>query len=137
MTVVAAIDGSDHTRKVVEAAIGFADGSDIHFVYVSPTYVYPYTMPDMISLGDAVDFDAIRQAEAAAVWEAAGALPEAATRVSLRGSPSSTIVEYADSVDADLIVIGSRGRGAFGSLLLGSVSHGVVHGSTRNVLIAR
>jgi nucleotide-binding universal stress UspA family protein len=137
MIVVAAIDGSDHTRRVVEAAIGYAGGADIHFVHVSPTYVYPYTMPDMVSLADAVDFDAIRESEAKEVWEAASPLPDGATTVSLRGSPAKTIVDYADSVNADLIVMGSRGRGALGSLLLGSVSHGVVHASTRNVLIVR
>ncbi|MDA2979796.1 MAG: universal stress protein [Actinomycetota bacterium] len=137
MTVVAAIDGSEHTRKVVDAAVEYANGSDIHFVFVSTTNVYPYTMPDMVSLGDAVDFDAIREAEAQEVWETAGPFPKGSTAVNLRGSPASTIVEYADSVDARLIIMGSRGRGALGSLLLGSVSHGVVHASTRNVLIVR
>ena len=37
----------------------------------------------------------------------------------LRGDPADEIVAYADTVDADLIVVGSRGHGAVTSALLG------------------
>jgi nucleotide-binding universal stress UspA family protein len=52
----------------------------------------------------------------------------AGTEVSVRavwGHPVNELVEAAD--EAELLVIGSRGAGGFGRMLLGSVSSGVVH----------
>ena len=46
-----------------------------------------------------------------------------------------TILRMADEVDASVIVMGSRGLGGVRTLLLGSVSHGVVHHSHRPVLV--
>jgi nucleotide-binding universal stress UspA family protein len=45
------------------------------------------------------------------------------------------VLDYADEVDARVIVIGSRGRSGVSSALLGSVSYGVVHNSTRPLLL--
>ncbi len=53
------------------------------------------------------------------------------------GPPSQAIVDEAESWGADLIVMGSRGRGTFGRLLLGSVSSAVVHHAMCSVEIVR
>jgi len=45
------------------------------------------------------------------------------------------IRDAADEKGAGAIVLGSRGRSGFESVVLGSVSYGVVHNSTRPVLI--
>ena len=45
------------------------------------------------------------------------------------------ILEVAEETDAELIVMGTRGRTAVQSALLGSVSNGVVHHTERPVLI--
>jgi len=55
----------------------------------------------------------------------------------LHGDPADKIVKYADQVDADLVMIGTRGRGKFASVLLGSVSEKVAHHSKRSVLIVK
>jgi nucleotide-binding universal stress UspA family protein len=48
-----------------------------------------------------------------------------------------TILEVADERDAPAIVLGSRGLSEVQSMLLGSVSYGVVHHSTRPVIVVR
>jgi nucleotide-binding universal stress UspA family protein len=55
----------------------------------------------------------------------------------IAGVPADEIVAYADNHDVDLTVVGSRGRGAVASALLGSVSQAVLHESRRPVLIVR
>ena len=55
----------------------------------------------------------------------------------LRGDPVDEIVAFADSFEADLIVVGSRGYGALASALLGSVSRGILGETRRPVLVVR
>jgi nucleotide-binding universal stress UspA family protein len=53
------------------------------------------------------------------------------------GRPVEEILRVAEDVEAGLIVIGSRGLGAVQRTFVGSVSEGVVHHSTRPVLVLR
>lgn len=54
----------------------------------------------------------------------------------LRGFPDQEIIEKAKEWKAELIVVGSHGRGFWGRLL-GSVSNGVVHHASCSVLVVR
>jgi nucleotide-binding universal stress UspA family protein len=53
------------------------------------------------------------------------------------GSPAETICAQAEERNVDLVVLGSRGMGAVGRWLLGSVSDRVVHLSRRPVTVVR
>ncbi len=53
------------------------------------------------------------------------------------GKPASKIVEVAKNWPADLIVMGSHGRGKIQGLLLGSVSQEVLHHASCPVLVVR
>lgn len=55
----------------------------------------------------------------------------------IQGSPRQVIVDEAEQWGADLIVMGSRGLGAWNRLLLGSVSSAVVHHAKCSVEIVR
>jgi len=54
----------------------------------------------------------------------------------VEGDPSDTICQWADNVNADLVVVGKRGAGDSSASILGSVSETVVHKCGRSVLVA-
>ncbi|HET7265870.1 MAG TPA: universal stress protein [bacterium] len=54
-----------------------------------------------------------------------------------RGEPSHEILSAATEAKADMIVMGSRGLGQIGGLILGSVSERVLHGARIPVMIVR
>lgn len=55
----------------------------------------------------------------------------------LNGSPESRIVEKAEELKADLIIVGSHGYNRWERLLLGSVSDSVIHHAPCSVLVVR
>jgi nucleotide-binding universal stress UspA family protein len=58
-------------------------------------------------------------------------------RNTIFGYAAREIVNHAQEIGADLIVMGSRGRGDLAGLLLGSTAHKVIHLSDRPVLVVR
>lgn len=80
-----------------------------------------------------------REAQAAAERVAAalqGNAPQVDT-VIRSGSPADEILRAADELEADLIVIGGRGKGAVGAILMGSVAYRVLHHALCPVLVTR
>ncbi len=51
------------------------------------------------------------------------------------GEPADQIIRAADELEADLIVIGGRGKGAVEAILLGSVAYRVLHHAPCPVLV--
>jgi nucleotide-binding universal stress UspA family protein len=83
--------------------------------------------------GEHPDVELHLRASAATIAESAAdrvraAHPGLAVTTRVEDSPADRILVGA-STDAGLVVIGTRGRGAFEGLLLGSVSHAVIHGA--------
>lgn len=54
-----------------------------------------------------------------------------------KGKPGDTITKVAELEDCNLIIMGSRGLGAFSGAMLGSVSNKVVNRSKMSVLIVK
>ena len=53
------------------------------------------------------------------------------------GTPADQIIRAADELEADLIVIGGRGKGAIEAIVLGSVAYRVLHHAPCPVLVTR
>jgi nucleotide-binding universal stress UspA family protein len=68
---------------------------------------------------------------------ALGGIESPVSRVYRQGDPAGEIIKAAAEHKADLIIMGSRGLGQIGGLILGSVSERVLHGARIPVLIVR
>ncbi len=67
-------------------------------------------------------------------------IPDSSARLTtkiLKGAAGRMIVEEAETWGADLIVVGSHGRGFWGRAFVGSVSDAVIHHAPCSVLVVR
>jgi nucleotide-binding universal stress UspA family protein len=71
------------------------------------------------------------------VFTQAGVQAHGEVRNTIFGYAAREIVNDAKELNADVIVMGSRGRGEIAGLLLGSTAHKVIHLSDRPVLVVR
>lgn len=121
--VVVGADGSPHAAAAVAFGATRAAAADAPLVVVTCTGGHQVPHIDEGELRSL----ATRIAESAAA-EAGAAHPglHVSTRVE-DCPPEVTLVDAART--AGLVVLGTRGRGAFEGMLLGSVSHAVIHGA--------
>jgi nucleotide-binding universal stress UspA family protein len=86
---------------------------------------------------DSDEMDTAARSVVNRVLRAAGPPPEGVTVVaeSIRGTPDFALIEASNN--ADLVVVGSRGRGGFAELILGSISAKVVAHSHCPVAVIR
>ena len=132
--ILSAFDGSSHA----EAALAFA--ADLAQRYRAPLLVlhaFP-RVSDMLGTPQYDELLATRSLLGEQLLETARMrLPdtiEVETQL-IEGPPAQAILRVAAEDDCDLIVVGSRGRGQFTELILGSVSSMVAHQAMCPVLI--
>ncbi len=144
MRVLLATDGSKPSEIALElaGAISWPAGSEIRVV----TALEPVEPILTAAWAPALATDVDKQqrdlgASAGAVLQhATAALAHTGATITshvLEGRAASAILQQADDLDADLVIMGSRGHGTIGSMLLGSVSAEVADHSPQPVLIAR
>ncbi|OGL00901.1 MAG: hypothetical protein A3I14_15905 [Candidatus Rokubacteria bacterium RIFCSPLOWO2_02_FULL_73_56] len=145
-SVLIALDGSAHAWAGVRFLLGLplARTTKVRLLSVVERLHYPSSAPRLIRAQIRrllADMDKERRAELDRdLARAAAELREKLTRVtrgSPTGTPASEIVAAARAFDADLVVVGARGRGGIERLLLGSVSERVLRDARRPVLIVK
>jgi nucleotide-binding universal stress UspA family protein len=141
-SILVAVDRSEHARAAVRAAadIALAERAALTLMTVySSQLSWLVTMaPGGVSQETIEDIIGSARMEALATLDEACALVPPGIQVHavlVDGWPADAILEEAESAGHDLIVVGSRGRGDAASILLGSVSHHVLHHSRIPVLV--
>src|ERR1700693_1009152 len=138
--IVVAVDGSAHSDAALDWAVRMAKGMGSEVVavfaiappvYFDTGYMAPVAPPQ---------FDPQWRAEIKAEFEGKWCerLREAGVQYRMilgDGRPASVIAQVADGLDADVIVVGRRGRGGVAELVLGSVSHELILHSKRPILL--
>jgi nucleotide-binding universal stress UspA family protein len=137
--LLVAFDGSAHARAALAAAIELAQASHARLTVmavVPESTLWWRVASEVPSDLGALDRSNEREFQAILHRAVQTIPPEVpVTKLLKRGSIARAIL--AESADHDLIVMGSRGRGELRSLLLGSVSHAVLHSSPVPVLVVR
>jgi nucleotide-binding universal stress UspA family protein len=138
--IVVGVDGSEHAQAAVEWAVRMAKGmgSEVIAVFAisPPMYVdIGYMAPIAPIQYDPAWREAIKK-DFERDWTKSLRAAGVRYRTVLEdGRPASVIAQVADREDADLIVVGRRGRGGVAEVVLGSVSHELVLQSKRPVLV--
>ena len=133
-SILVAWDGSEHAQRALGEAVDLARTQDGRLTLLTvaapllvwPGYVPPITEADLISSAEKI------------LAEGEALIPEGipVSGRAVAGDPGFELVKRAAAADLhDLIVMGSRGRGAVRSAFLGSVSHFVLNHTTVPVLI--
>jgi nucleotide-binding universal stress UspA family protein len=137
--ILIATDGSESAREAVELGLELAEehAAEVTFLHVVPVLDRSFANGIGVPAAKPHHIDELDRKPLEDALVIAAERDVDATAELLAGLPADEIVAYADSIDADLIVLGSRGRGAFATALLGSVSRGVLHEARRPVLVVR
>jgi nucleotide-binding universal stress UspA family protein len=132
--IVVAVDDSPTSRRALDWALdeGRLRGVEVDVVHA---WNNPYigASPLVPVVIDPMAFESAAQAVLDGAVEAADTSGLTVRKLLKYGDAASVILEAADG--ADLVVVGSRGRGGFKGLILGSVSHQVTHHHDGSVLV--
>lgn len=134
--ILVALDGSEHSFKALDLASDVAQkfGADLTLLHVVTSRALPAPLREFLgkehlhgppkwAQEQLVGENIVRAAE-----EKARARGATVGQVIIEdGDPSKVIVEVAERINADLLVMGSRGLSDLEGLILGSVAHKVSH----------
>lgn len=146
MRIGIAVDGSSPAIAGVEfvASLPLSDRDQVSVVSVAEIPMMLSAMPSTRAAcaPDSMDeFHEMSRERARDVAENAVerliGVPCPVTSVVLCGHPIEVLQRFADEGSLDVLVVGPRGRGSIGSILLGSVSQAMLHSMPTSILVAR
>lgn len=147
MKILFATDGAKQSNAAIDMfkRLNIEDGDEIRIISVidlavpMPIDIYGGYVPDTTEFEKSARENAERVLEetASKVKERLSGRQVSIITEVLFGSPESRIVELADEMKPELVIVGSHGYSGWERLLLGSVSDAVVHHAPCSVLVVR
>lgn len=147
MKILVATDGTEHSREALDAVLylNLSDGDEIKVISVVDMAIPPAVDLYGGFLPATNEYETAIRANIEKIVEEAGQhlkdkISNDKIHISTEtfsGSPESRIVETAEEMPADMIIVGSHGYNRWERLLLGSVSDSVVHHAPCSVLVVR
>src|SRR5450432_3863708 len=141
--IVVPVDGSDPSDAAVALAIRLASDQDARLLFVhvcEAAKIAAMVSAPAVGVDASYAIDAEREAGEDALRRAGGAALAGSVQSESMiedGGSVDSIVSIAKRQGADLIVIGSHGRGGIARAVLGSVAEGVLRHSDIPVLVTR
>jgi len=134
--IIVGIDGSEHSLSAYQWALDEARRRDADL-----TAVFAWETP-LIGIPGAFDRDELEQVAQKFLNEqldgqSVDTNGVTVHRVVAQGDPSASLIEACKQADAEMLVLGSRGRGGFAGLLLGSVGQECAANAPCPVLICK
>jgi len=130
MKILLAVDGSGHSDRAAQHVIALLQGCGGHELHVVNVQA-PIDAPEVRSHMTAGEIEAMQETRGGDALVSARALLDAAgiahVPAVLLGPVAESIVRYATAQGCEKIVMGTRGLGALGGALMGSVSTRVLH----------
>ncbi|SMC90327.1 universal stress protein [Papillibacter cinnamivorans] len=137
--IMVATDGSEYSRHALTQAVEIASctGGEIKLVFVIDPmpYTWPLAGSPIYMLTDEQIHD-IGKKILDGTLRGIDLKQIPVTKKILAGNPSAKILEECGE-NTDLVVMGTRGHGAFSGALIGSVTHRVAGGAKCPVLIVK
>ena len=131
--IVVGVDGSPHSNAALRWALDHAEA-----LHGSVTAVFAWQIP-MLSMPGAFDKSELETLAKNLLNEVVSAVEPSPVvplwPVVAEGDPTESLIQASE--DADMLVLGSRGRGPFKGLLLGSVSQGCAASTACPVVIVK
>jgi len=143
--LLVATDGSDTAWKAVKYAVGFAKQIDASITLLSvidKSALIVQSIPDGMASNLIAPIDDYLQQAVEGYTQKAEKLCKKngikVKKVIRSGHPVEEIIKEAKRSKASIIVLGTHGKGMLESAILGSITHGVIHNSTKHpVLVIR
>lgn len=134
--ILVAIDGSEPSLHAARMAAQLAEKThgEVTLAYVVPQVLIPAEVP--FAAGQLAE-EAVKAGEILLEQTTKELGQPGLRRVCLTGSPAERLSELAETEAFDLVVIGSKGRGAVSRVLVGSTTDRLVHICRKPVLVVR